>query len=74
MKVTCDTKVRVFKGSSPSSGGTYGWESPNSVRSLSMSAGDVLCIADGSDKVQSCWTASGSTAKLEVGCGGFMQR
>lgn len=74
LKVTCGEKVRMFEGSSPSSGGTYGWQSPNSVRNLSVRAGDVLCIADDRDKVQSCWTASGGSVDLEMGCGGFMQR
>ena len=74
MKITCGERVRVFQGRSANSGGTYGWESPNSVRSLTVPVGNVICIANERDQVQSCWTASGTRASLEVGCGGFMQR
>jgi hypothetical protein len=72
--VECDQKVRMFTGSSPTSGGTYGWEYPNTVRSTTMRPGDVLCICDDRDKVQSCWTAGDQRADLEVTCGGFRQR
>jgi hypothetical protein len=72
--IECDHNVRMFTGSSPTSGGTYGWESPNSVRSTTMRPGDVLCICDDRDKVQSCWTAGDQRADLEVTCGGFRQR
>ncbi|MCB9777643.1 MAG: hypothetical protein H6742_03685 [Alphaproteobacteria bacterium] len=74
MHIDCPEKVRIFQGRSPSSGGTYGWESSNSTRSLSMDEGDVLCIADDRDHIGSCWTASGSSVSLDVQCGGFRQR
>lgn len=72
--VSCSERVRLFRGHSPSSSGTYGWESPNSTVSYTVSAGDVICIADGSDKVQSCWTAGSGSASLDVSCGGFKAR
>jgi hypothetical protein len=72
LHISCGENVRLFFGASPTSGGTYGWESPNSTRSASMDAGSVVCICDASDHVQSCWTASGSSARLDVGCGQLM--
>lgn len=74
MHVSCGQNVRVFTGSSATSGGTYGWESPNSTRSLSLKPGSVICIANSQDKVQSCWTVPTSSARVDVGCGGFTQR
>lgn len=74
MHVSCAQNVRVFTGSSATSGGTYGWESPNSTRSMSLKPGSVVCIADSHDKVQSCWTVPTSSARVDVGCGGFTQR
>lgn len=74
MHVSCAQNVRVFTGSSATSGGTYGWESPNSTRSLSLKPGSVVCIADSHDKVQSCCTVPTSSARIDVGCGGFTQR
>ena len=74
LKVTCDEKVRMFEGSSPTSSGTYGWQSANSVRSLTVRAGDVLCIADDHDRVGACWTASGEQAELELGCDDLVQK
>lgn len=74
MHVSCAQNVRVFTGASANSGGTYGWESPNSTRSLSLKPGSVVCIADSHDKVQSCWTVPTSSARVDVGCGGFTAR
>jgi len=73
-RITCNPKVRVYRGSSGGSG-TYGWESYNSTVSYSVKQGDQVCVADASDKRQSCWTASGSArVTLEIGCGGISQR
>lgn len=74
MKITCNPKVRVFFGDRPNASGTYGWESYNSVRSTTVKAGSVICVADERDHVQSCWTASGSSARIEIGCGGITQK
>jgi hypothetical protein len=72
--VSCDTKVRMFTGSSPTSGGTYGWQSSNSTFSKSVAPGSVICIADERDTVQSCWTAGTSSADLDLGCGAISER
>lgn len=74
MHISCGEKVRVFFGSSASSSGTYGWESPNSTRSVTVKPGSVICIADSHDKVGSCWTVGEQRASLDVGCGGFTAR
>lgn len=74
MHISCGEKVRVFFGSSASSSGTYGWESPNSTRSVTVKPGSVICIADSHDKVGSCWTAGEQRVNLDVGCGGFTAR
>jgi len=74
LHIDCDPKVRLFIGSSPTSGGTYGWEYDNNTRSTSVSPGDVICICDERDRVGSCWTAGDTRADLEVMCGGFRAR
>ena len=74
LHIDCDQRVRLFQGASRTSGGTYGWNSPNTVRSVSMNAGEVLCICDDRDNKQSCWTAAPISGRLEVGCGGFSVR
>jgi hypothetical protein len=75
LTISCKQNVRMFFGSSPTSGGSYGWESPNSVRSVSMAPGAVACITDAQDHIQSCWTAPSSpSASLDVGCAGLTGR
>ncbi len=74
LHIACKERVRVFLGASANSGGTYGWESPNSVRSVTVKPGSVICIANAQDKVQTCWTAGSERARLDVDCGGFRAR
>lgn len=74
LHVACAQRVRLFFGSSPTSGGTWGWESPNTTRSTTVKPGSVICIADERDKVQTCWTAGTERARLDVDCGGFRKR
>jgi hypothetical protein len=74
LHISCAQKVRLFFGSAPNSGGTYGWEETNTTRSSSVKPGSVICITDSHDKVQTCWTAGTTRADLDVSCGGFRQR
>ena len=74
MHITCSERVRVFTGASKSSGGTYGWESPNSTRSLSAKPGSVICVADASDHVKSCWTVGEERADVNIDCSGVSER
>lgn len=74
LRFTCKENVRLFLGASKSSGGTYGWESYNSTRSVTVKPGSVICLADKSDHNQTCWTAGTERTTLEVGCGGFTER
>lgn len=68
LHVRCPTRVRLFLGSTPTSGGTFGWESPNTVRSVSVREGSVVCVADDRDRPVSCWTAAPISRRLEVDC------
>lgn len=73
----CKQKVRVFRGrvnGSYPGGGTFGWHSPNTVSSYSLSGSDQLCIVTENDReIVSC-AGSGSSLKITDSCSGFAPR
>lgn len=73
----CKQKVRLFRGRVNGrypGGGTFGWHSPNTVSSYSLSGSDQLCIVTENDReIVSC-AGSGSSLKITDSCSGFAPR
>lgn len=77
VKSDCKEKVRLFRGRVNGrypGGGTYGWHSPNSITSYSLSGDDQLCIVTENDReIVSC-AGSGSSLRVTESCTGFAPR